>query len=112
MVSNDSCSADPPQADSPIRRDWVVGPNGQKLTLSDLPAKALARWTIARKANVIAAVDGGLLTRDEACIRYNLSAEEYGMWDGGLKRWGLNALRITKAGRYRSLYVREQGAIR
>ena len=42
----------------------VVGPSGTALTLDDLPAPDTKRWVIRRKAEVVAAVRGGLLSLD------------------------------------------------
>jgi len=35
------------------------------------------RWVIRRKAQVVAAVRGGLLSLEEACSRYMLTVEEF-----------------------------------
>ena len=43
----------------------VMGPDGNPLTLDDLPAPGTTRWVIRRKAEVVAAVRGGLLTHIE-----------------------------------------------
>ncbi len=40
----------------------VMGPDGTPLTLDDLPPANTTRWVIRRKAEVVAAVRGGLLT--------------------------------------------------
>ena len=39
---------------------YVVGPTGTPLTLRDLPPAETNRWVIRRKAEVVAAVRGGL----------------------------------------------------
>ena len=51
---------------------YVIGPTGVPLTIADLPPVDTGRWVIRRKAEVVAAVRGGLLTLDEACERYSL----------------------------------------
>ena len=56
---------------------YVIGPTGTPLTLNDLPPANTQRWVIRRKAEVVAAVRGGLLTLDDACERYRL---EHGSW--------------------------------
>ena len=56
----------------------VIGPLGEALTLETLPPSNTIRWVARRKAEVVAAVNGGLLTNDEACERYNLTIEEFG----------------------------------
>jgi hypothetical protein len=49
---------------------YVIGPTGAPLTVNDLPPENTQRWVIRRKAEVVAAVRGGLLSLDEACERY------------------------------------------
>ncbi len=80
----------------------VIGPNGQSLTLNDLPPPSTKRWVIHRKAEVVAAVRGGLLTLEEACSRYCLSVEEFISWQNAIERNGLPGLRITRTQQYRS----------
>lgn len=83
------------------RPSLAVGPNGLPLRLEDLPAPTTRRWVARRKAEVVAAVRGGLLTLEEACRRYNLSAEEYASWERLIDRHGLMGLRITKLQEFR-----------
>jgi hypothetical protein len=52
------------------RVKYVIGPDGSPLTIADLPPSNTRRWVIRRKAEVVAAVRGGLLSLDEACQRY------------------------------------------
>jgi Protein of unknown function (DUF1153) len=63
-----------PEPHSPRKR--VTGPDGSPLTIADLPAPGAMRWVIRRKAEVVAAVRGGLLSLEEACSRYELSVDE------------------------------------
>ena len=79
----------------------VVGPLGEPITLDDLPAPNTKRWVIRRKALVVAAVRGGLLTLDEACRRYSLSVEEFLSWQKAIDRFGLPGLRTTRIQVYR-----------
>jgi hypothetical protein len=58
------------------RMKHVIGPDGGLLTIADLPAPETKRWVIRRKAVVVAAVRGGLLTLAEACTRYALTVDE------------------------------------
>jgi hypothetical protein len=48
----------------------VIGPLGEPLTLESLPPANCKRWVPRRKAEVVAAVSGGLLTVVEASTRY------------------------------------------
>jgi hypothetical protein len=91
-----------------FRPESVIGPLGEPLTLDALPAPDTLRWTARRKAEVVAAVNGGLLTVDEACDRYNLALEELASWQRAIDRSGLPGLRATRLQHYRELYERQQ----
>jgi hypothetical protein len=78
----------------------VHGPNGW-LTLGDLPVPGTKRWVIRRKAEIVAAVRGGLLSVELACSRYGLTAEEYLSWQHSIDRHGYKALRVTRLMQYR-----------
>ena len=80
---------------------YVIGPTGEALTLADLPPANTQRWVIRRKAEVVAAVHGGLLTLDEACERYRLTNEEFLGWQQSIERYGLAGLRTTRIQQYR-----------
>ena len=80
---------------------YVIGPTGAPLTLSDLPPRETERWVIRRKAEVVAAVRGGLLTLDEACERYRLTNEEFLGWQKSIDQHGLAGLRTTRIQQYR-----------
>jgi hypothetical protein len=84
----------------PLR--YVVGPGGGVLTLADLPAPDTRRWVVSRKAQVVAAVRGGLLSLEEACDRYRLTFEEFMSWQQSIDRNGLAGLRVTHLQEYRS----------
>jgi hypothetical protein len=81
--------------------EYVVGPDGAKMTRADLPAPAVRRWVPRRKARVVAAVEGGLITREEAYSRYSISHEEFEDWKSGLIRHGLRGLCVTKTNQRR-----------
>lgn len=80
---------------------YVIGPTGVALTLSDLPPPETERWVIRRKAEVVSAVRGGLLTLEEACSRYRLTTEEFLGWQASIDRWGMQGLRTTRIQQYR-----------
>ncbi len=84
-----------------LRVRYVIGPDGSPLTINDLPPPDTKRWVIRRKAEVVAAVRGGLLSLDEACARYGLSVEEFLSWQMSIDRGGLSALRTTRIGEVR-----------
>lgn len=81
-----------------IRSAVVTGPLGEPLTLLGLPPRDTARWTARRKAEVLAAIGGGLVTAREACEWYSLSVEELDEWQRAADRGGLPALRVTVRG--------------
>lgn len=85
----------------------VIGPVGEFLTLEKLPDPDNVRWTPRRKAEVVSAVRGGLLTFDEACARYSLDIEELTSWQRAVQRSGMPGLRITQLQRYRDEYGRQ-----
>ncbi|HYF23872.1 MAG TPA: DUF1153 domain-containing protein [Caulobacteraceae bacterium] len=80
---------------------YVVGPTGAPLTLADLPPANTQRWVIRRKAEVVTAVRGGLLTLEQACERYRLTNDEYLAWQAAIDRWGMPGLRTTRIQQYR-----------
>lgn len=69
--------------------------------LDKLPSAKTRRWVMRRKAQVVQAVQKGLLTRDEALERYSLSEEEFNGWLGLMERHGLRGLRATRVQEYR-----------
>ena len=81
----------------------VIGPTGGPLTIEDLPPPNTKRWVIRRKAEVVAAVRGGLLTLEDACKRYKLSVEEFLSWQRAIDRNGLPGLRTTRVQHYRTI---------
>jgi Protein of unknown function (DUF1153) len=83
------------------RETLVIGPDGSPLSLADLPKPETRRWVIRRKAEVVAAVRGGLLTLEDACNRYRLTVEEFLGWQQMIDRHGLAGLRTTKVQQYR-----------
>ena len=66
-----------------------------------LPPPGSKRWWPHRKAAVVAAVRGGVLSLDDACERYALSIEEYLTWQHGIDLYGLAGLRINGTQRRR-----------
>ena len=83
------------------RVKYVIGPDGSPLTIADLPPNTTRRWVIRRKAEVVAAVRGGLLSLEEACERYTLTVEEFLSWQASIDDHGLAGLRTTRIQDYR-----------
>ena len=80
---------------------YVVGPDGSPLTIADLPTPGTRRWVIRRKAEVVAAVRGGLLSLEEVCRRYTLTVDEFLSWQYSIDQHGLAGLRSTRTQQYR-----------
>ena len=80
---------------------FVIGPDGSPLTIADLPSSGTSRWVIRRKAEVVAAVRGGLLSFEEACARYSLTVDEFLSWQDSIDQHGIAGLRTTYIQQYR-----------
>ena len=78
----------------------ITLPDGSILSLADLPPPD-TRWVASRKALVCQAVLGGLLTREEALQRYQLSSEELDSWCSAVNNHGVEGLKVTSLQKYR-----------
>ena len=90
------------------RGRYVIGPDGSPLTVADLPPRDTKRWVIRRKAEVVAAVRGGLLSMEEACERYTLTVDEFLSWQRSIDKHGLPGLRATRVQDYREWHCMDQ----
>ncbi len=88
-------------SDRPGRPKNVIGPAGEPLTVDDLPPPETKRWVIRRKAEVVAGVRNGLISLEDACNRYKLSAEEFLSWQQLIEEHGMRGLRTTRLQQYR-----------
>ena len=70
--------------------------------MDDLPPPNTTRWTIRRKAAVVAAVRSGTISMEEALRRYQLSEEEFLSWQRAFEAHGFAGLRATRVQQYRS----------
>ena len=68
---------------------------------ADLPPADTKRWVTRRKAVIIAAVRSGVITLEETCRRYGISAEEFASWERLVDRHGIPGLRTTRIQHYR-----------
>jgi hypothetical protein len=91
----------PPESKAGKQANYFIGPNGNVVTIADLPLAKTTRWVIRRKAEIVLAVHAGLLTLEEACRRYRLTAQEFFSWQSAIERHGLLALRTTQLQQYR-----------
>lgn len=78
------------------------------ITRDDLPPANTTRWVIRRKADVVQAVQEGVITLAEVCQRYGLSVEEYDSWHRLIERHGPAALRSTRLQDYRDASRRQR----
>lgn len=83
------------------KENYIIGPDGSPLTRADLPPPSTRRWVIRRKAEVVCAVRGGLMTLEEACNEYSLTVEEFVGWQRSIDKYGLAGLRTTCLQQYR-----------
>ena len=67
----------------------------------DLPPANTRRWVVRRKAQVVKAIDTGLIDESEACSRYDLTIEELQSWRTLIDQHCLRGLRATKVQEYR-----------
>jgi transposase-like protein len=74
----------------------------QAHSAADLPPADTQRWVVRRKAAVVAAVQSGKITLEEACRRYRLTPEEFGTWQRAYQAHGLPGLRATRLQMYRA----------
>ena len=70
-------------------------------SVDDLPSPDTIRWHTHRKARVVAGVRIGLISLEDACRRYRLSAEEFASWRRLIDEHGLLGLRVTYCKQYR-----------
>ena len=68
----------------------------------ELPPPDTKRWVPWRKAAVVHAVRIGMITLMEACLRYNLSVEEFLSWQRAVEQHGTPSLRVAKLQVYRN----------
>lgn len=81
--------------------------HGEKRDTADiteigLPPVDTQRWVISRKAQVVRAVETGILSEAEACQRYDLTPEELNGWRRMVTRHGVRGLRVTRLRHYRT----------
>ena len=72
---------------------YEVGPDHEVVMLNNLPPAHATRWDARSKAKVVAAVQAGILTIEEACTRYWLSLEEFASWQRALSAEGVEGLK-------------------
>ncbi len=66
------------------------------ITIDTLPSPDTKRWVPSRKAIVVNAVLGGLISLEAVLDRYRMTEREFRIWEHGLEDAGTQGLRITK----------------
>ena len=84
---------------------------GEVLSLADLPQPGM-RWVASRKACVVQAVIHGLLTREQALARYDISDEEFDSWLAAVRNHGPKGLRVTALQRHRQMQEKQLKVVR
>jgi Protein of unknown function (DUF1153) len=79
----------------------VTLPSGLVMTQADLPDAETRRWVASRKAAVVRGVVYGLISQDDALIRYGLSVEEFQSWVAAVANHGEDALKATALKKHR-----------
>lgn len=82
--------------DNEILINGGLGLKHARITFADLPTPGIKRWVVRRKAMIVVAVRGGLLSMSEACDRYTLSVDEFLAWDRAFDTAGLSGLRAAR----------------
>lgn len=90
-------------SDSPGRATRPIGPTGKPLTLEDLPPPDTKRWVPRRKAELVAAVRGGLISIEYVSERYGISEDEFLSWAQAVEKHGVRGLQATKVQMYRKV---------
>lgn len=72
--------------------------------LPELPPVDTTRWVARRKAAVLTAIEHGILTRAQACARYNISDAELRLWERAVHFAGVPGLRVTRVQIYRPIF--------
>ena len=72
------------------------GSRSDLAALDRLPPPDTRRWVARRKAEVVSAVQAGVLSLEAACDRYGISVEEFEIWQAALRRHGIGGLRVTQ----------------
>ena len=71
-------------------------------SFTELPPPNTRRWVARRKAAVVAAVASGMISREEACRRYQMSEEELITWQRAFEIYGVKGLHATALQQYRA----------
>ena len=80
----------------------MINSGQNRKILNELPPPDTKRWVISRKATVVAAVQNGAITLDDVCRLYDISVEEFFIWQEMIEKHGVRGLRVTRLQDYRA----------
>jgi Protein of unknown function (DUF1153) len=84
-----------------VERKVAVSTRSRQCAEMSLPPSDTVRWVASRKTMVLAAIDAGSLSIEEACLMYRLSIEEIASWSRLTELHGRDGLKTSKLGGYR-----------
>ena len=84
-----------------VERKVAISTGNRQCAEVTLPPTNTVRWVASRKTMVLAAIDAGSLSIEEACLRYRLSVEEIASWLRLTELHGSDGLKISRLGEYR-----------
>lgn len=85
-------------------KTFEAAQSGVAADADGLPPVTTTRWVARRKAEVLAAIADGRLTRAEACARYTISEAELRLWERAVECAGVPGLRVTRVQIYRPVF--------
>ena len=90
-------------------REVAVSTRSRQCAEMTLPPSDTVRWVASRKTMVLAAIDAGSLSIEEACQMYRLSIEEIASWSRLTTLHGRDGLKASKLEKYRKEERNEAG---
>jgi hypothetical protein len=84
-----------------VEKNVAVSTGNRHCAEVTLPPTNTVRWVASRKIMVLAAIDAGSLSIEEACLMYRLSIEEIASWSRLTELHGSDGLKISRLGEYR-----------
>lgn len=81
----------------------VTLPSGAIMTQADLPNPTTRRWVASRKIAVVRGVLYGLISKDKAIEKYDLTSEEFQSWVTAAAIHGEDGLKTTNTQKFRQL---------
>ncbi|QGX98167.1 DUF1153 domain-containing protein [Roseovarius faecimaris] len=79
----------------------VTLPDGTSFSQADLPGADTGRWVASRKLAVVRGVLYGLISQEEALMRYQISQDEFHEWLRAVSLHGEEALKVTALKNYK-----------